>query len=121
MTAIYSQKGDVVNVPATAGCTKDTVNIILAGVLAGVNLETIAANAVAPDIPVALVGVHNLTKVAGSTTGFALGARVYATSAGAVNSTATGDTYLGNAIEAAATTGTKVLVRLNHGAGLAAT
>ena len=45
MTALYVQDGDVISVPATAGVTKDTVNVILAGVLAGVNLNTIASAA----------------------------------------------------------------------------
>lgn len=114
MTTAYSGEGEVINVTATAGCTKGT---IWAGTeVAGVFLATYAAASTNTAVPVAVEGVFTVTKKAAATLDFAVGEMAYVLATGGVNvAVATGGTIpIGYAIEAATTTATTVRVKLSR-------
>lgn len=111
MVAKARHSGHLMRVTApTGGYTSGQVVQFAAGI--GVAEDDIAASAIGN---VHVSGVFRLTKPAAATSGFAVGAAVYITSTGAINSTATGNQYIGMADAAAATGDTTVDVNINAG------
>jgi predicted RecA/RadA family phage recombinase len=102
----YSQKGDIVTVPAPAAVVSGKLVVI--GSLIGI-AQKAAANA--EPVPLVTEGVFEYAK-AGSLA-IAVGDKLYYVSANDhLNKTASGNTLVGIAVEAAATDATTVKVKL---------
>ena len=111
MVAKARHSGHLMRVTApTGGYSSGDLVLFTGGV--GVVEDDVAAGEIGN---VHLSGVFRLTKPAAATSGFAVGAPVYVTSTGALNSTATGDQFAGLADAAAATGATSVDVNINAG------
>lgn len=112
MATNYVQDGTTFQWTATAA--KSAGAVIIRGSYVGVALS--AATGSGDVITVALDGVWSLTKPTG--TAFAQGAPVYITSAGVLNTTATGDELVGLCHQAATSGAGLTTVRVNlKGAG----
>ena len=97
------------NVTATGTVAKS--GVWAASVRAGVYMKSGALNDV---VPVALTGIFELTKSAATTTGFALGQKVYAVaSTGVITNSTTGHPVLGTAVALTSSDATSVRVRLD--------
>lgn len=106
MARNYVQPGDVLTIPAPAAVLSG--GVVIAGDIKGIAQGDAAAGA---PVDVATRGVWELPKVAANT--FALGGKVYWDgTAGLATSTASGNTLLGAAVEAAPADTATVKVRL---------
>jgi predicted RecA/RadA family phage recombinase len=113
MASNYKQDGKIITFTATGAFTQDT--IYAATDVAGVNLET----GVTGDLqPVAFCGVFTgLTKTAGTGEAQTIGQALYATSTGAITTTAGSNAVLGWAVETAVTGATTGSVNLAPAVG----
>lgn len=120
MTTTFIRQGDVINVTATAGCTKGQV---WAGThRGGVYLATFSASTSNTAVPVALEGVFTLNKSAKGGADFAVGEAAYAISTGGeykvIAAAATGSPsttiHVGIAVEAATTGATTAKIKLGR-------
>jgi len=103
----YEHEGNSITVPATAEITSG--NIVVIGSIVGI--AAVDAK-IGEDFTLSLKGVYRLPKVAALA--IAVGDKVYYDSAAKlVNKTASGNTLLGVATEAAANPSADVAVRLN--------
>lgn len=106
MARNFIQPGRNLTIPAPAAVASG--GVVIAGDIRGVALEDAVAGA---PVDVCLVGCWELPKVAANA--FALGAKVYWSTADSLaTTTATGNTQLGFAIEAAPAASAVVKVRL---------
>lgn len=102
----YVQRGDTLTIPATAAVLSG--DVVIAGEIKGIAAGHAASG---ESVDVQTSGVFDLPKVAA--TAFALGAVVHWDStAGLATTTASGNTRLGVAVEAAAASTATVRVRL---------
>ena len=117
MATTYVGDGERLSLTANNDYTGGDIYTLLAGSTgsAGVVVETVASGATAV---VAMTGVWTVAKAAAATMDFAVGERVFVTSSGKARPTATGNTPLGYAVEAATTGATTAKVRLVQGGGL---
>lgn len=99
----YKGEGAKFNYTATGAVTEGSV--IQFEDMCGVALNS---GATGDTIPVAICGEFTLAKTAASDTGFTQGDKVYITSAGVINNTASGDKLVGYASSVAATGATAV-------------
>ena len=106
----YKGEGSRINYTATGDVTEGS--LIQFTNIVGVALNTAVTGAT---VPCAITGEFTLTKPAAATAGFTQGDAVYVTSTGAINSSATGDLFVGYASAAAATGATSVDVILGGG------
>lgn len=105
MAQNYIQDGDVIEI--TAGATITSGQMVKAGVLVGVALGSAASG---EKVRIALEGVFTLPKASG---GITVGAAVYHVAAdNNLSTTASGNTFAGHAVEAAASGDATVKVRL---------
>ncbi|MTH36539.1 DUF2190 family protein [Paracoccus limosus] len=107
MAKNFIQPGNVLTIPAPAAVLSG--GVVVAGDIKGIAQGDAATGA---PVDVATAGVWSLPKIAANA--FALGAKVYwAAGTGLATSTASGNTLLGVAVEAAPADSASVKVRLS--------
>lgn len=105
MAQNFIQDGDVIEI--TAGAAITAGQLVKSGVLVGVALNSAASGA---KVRLALKGVFRVAKASGA---ISVGAAVYFVDASSnVNTTASGNTFAGHAVEAAQSGDATAVVRL---------
>ncbi len=118
MATTYVGDGERLSITANNNYTAGDIYTLTSGATgsAGVVVDTVTSGNTAV---IALTGVWTLSKAAAATMDFAVGERAFVTSSGKVRPTATANTPIGYAWEAATTGATTAKIRLVQGGGQA--